>query len=77
MVDDRRVDGSGSGRELTSFTLLLLLRSRYPMENILIHEMGHTVMNVGLREEVQRRIHGCYERARDTGMYSKGDGVDC
>ncbi|GAX80570.1 hypothetical protein CEUSTIGMA_g8007.t1 [Chlamydomonas eustigma] len=44
----------------------------YPMENILIHELGHTVMNVGLNDEEQQAIHNCYVKARDNSMYTSG-----
>lgn len=48
--------------------------SRYPCENILVHEFGHTVMNVGLAAEEREAICQLYRQARQSGMYSPGGG---
>jgi hypothetical protein len=44
----------------------------YPKENILVHEFGHSVMNLGFDEDLLSRVQAAYDAAatvRDTGLY--------
>ena len=43
------------------------------MENILIHEFGHTVMNVGMSDDERQHIEDLYQQACSTGLYNKGE----
>ena len=43
----------------------------YSMENILIHEFGHSIMNIGMSPEDRKRVCECYEKARSKEMYSR------
>lgn len=55
------------------------VHSRYSMESILVHEFGHTVMNVGLDESTRLSIVAAWSAAMREGMYSpgrQGRGVD-
>ncbi len=46
--------------------------SRYPCENILIHEFAHTVMTLGMSEEQHKRVKDSYDRAVQANKYAKG-----
>ncbi|PNW85651.1 hypothetical protein CHLRE_03g196500v5 [Chlamydomonas reinhardtii] len=43
----------------------------YPSENILVHEFGHTVMNIGLTSEDRGKIKKLYDAAYAAGVYDK------
>ncbi|GLC50836.1 hypothetical protein PLESTB_000437300 [Pleodorina starrii] len=43
----------------------------YPSENILIHEFGHAVMNIGLTTEERAAIKQLYDKAYCSGLYDK------
>ncbi|KXZ44242.1 hypothetical protein GPECTOR_70g472 [Gonium pectorale] len=43
----------------------------YPSENILVHEFGHTVMNIGLTAEDRMRIKQLYDSAFRQQLYEK------
>eukprot|EP00798_Chlamydomonas_sp_ICE-L_P023037 gene23037-30232_t len=45
--------------------------SHYPMENIMIHEFGHAIMNIGMTEEQIKDIQALYQKAYDKGMYKR------
>ena len=39
----------------------------YPLESILVHEFGHTVMNIGLDEDGRAQVEACYRSALASG----------
>ena len=43
--------------------------SHYTEENILIHEFGHAVMNLGLAQEDLELVEQLYQNARKNQMY--------
>jgi hypothetical protein len=43
----------------------------YPSENILVHEFGHAVMNIGLSAADRERIRQLYRAAHDSGNYDR------
>ena len=51
--------------------------SRYSSENILVHEFGHTVMNIGLTEGDRQAIRRHYATALQGGSYDKGGRAAC
>lgn len=42
---------------------------KYCNENILIHELGHAVMTLGLDKQQLQRVHQCYSNSADKGLY--------
>ncbi|EFJ48643.1 hypothetical protein VOLCADRAFT_117556, partial [Volvox carteri f. nagariensis] len=44
----------------------------YPTENILVHEFGHAVMNMGLAAEDRAAVKRLYNKAYRSGLYDKG-----
>jgi len=44
--------------------------ARYASENVLVHEFGHAVMNIGMSNEQHQEVHRAYEQARAKGVYS-------
>lgn len=74
---DGTTRGLGGSKELpvTSVgeeNLTMVDDQHYPMENILIHEFGHSVMLIGMSDEERERVRKCYDNARSKNMYSKG-----
>ena len=41
----------------------------YPQESVLVHEFGHTVMNLGLSPEVRALVRLCHDDAVSRGLY--------
>jgi hypothetical protein len=73
---DSTTRGLGGSKELpvTSVgeeNLTMVDDRHYPMENILIHEFGHSVMLIGMSEEERRRVHECYDLAQAKKLYSE------
>jgi hypothetical protein len=42
-------------------------------ESILIHELGHAVMNLGFNKHQMQRVHACYSHAKRHRLYDPGE----
>ena len=74
---DSTTRGLGGSKELPVASvgeenITMVNDSYYPMENILIHEFGHSVMLIGMSDAEKKRVHDCYEKAKSKNMYSAG-----
>ncbi|KAF5842346.1 hypothetical protein DUNSADRAFT_7660 [Dunaliella salina] len=49
--------------------LIMVDDRSYPEESILVHEFGHTVMNVGLDDISRAAIQEAYQKAKASGIY--------
>jgi von Hippel-Lindau disease tumor suppressor protein len=75
---DRRARGLGATLERPAVScgeenLLNLAGDPYATENILIHELGHTVLEIGLATldpTFDRRVRDAYQHARTTGRWA-------
>jgi hypothetical protein len=56
----------------TSSAAACCVTRRYPKESILVHELAHAVMNLGLDKQQRRRVEGCYEHAKAQQLYDPG-----
>jgi hypothetical protein len=45
----------------------------YACENILIHELGHAVMNLGFNKQQVQRVRQCYSNAKEQHLYDPGE----
>jgi alpha-glucosidase len=74
---DRRARGLGATRSRPAVScgeenLLHLRGDRYPRENILVHEFGHTIHELGLNSLDPRfdaRLRDCYAQAMQKGLW--------
>ena len=80
---DRRARGLG-GRvcSCAEENLLCFPNDPYSTENILIHEFGHAIANVGMRAidpTFKKRLSAAYQKAKDAGLWKRtyaGSDVD-
>ncbi len=63
----------GSTTNTADASPCLAVRSKYPVESILVHEFGHAVKDLGMAAEDIALVDALHKRARASGTYDNSE----